>query len=183
MPMNLADLMGIAKPPGGGMTGPGAPAPGSMPGPPPGGGAAGGGGQPGIGGQVSNLMQTMPANGIRSITSSMMAMVIKILQAVGVAYDIDSAEGKSINTAIKSLMKVSKGQQTGNMQSIVQSLISSLPPGYQNIKPGDLMQGVNDLLAKRGSAGPGGPGMPPPSGGAPGGAMPPSPGPMASLMS
>ena len=149
MPSNLSDLMGLQGP-----AKPGAspPVPGSLP-------PAKG---PSPLGNISNMMKQMPASGIKGMAGSIIAIVIKVLEAILVGYGTESQEGKTILKAIKNLSGVAKGQQTGNMQSVVQSLIAALPQNMQNINPQDLSSALGELMGK--------------GGGAPGGAAPPPPG-------
>jgi hypothetical protein len=155
MPANLAELLKLGQ---GARPGQSPPVPGSMP-TKPGGGALG---------NISNMMNTMPASGIKGLGASMTAIIIKGLEFLLVAYGTNSQEGGNILKAIKNLSSISKGQQTGDATSIVRSLISALPPNMQNIKPGDLVSAISELTGKGGapadSPGAGAP-MPMPPGG------------------
>jgi hypothetical protein len=168
MPANLSDLMGLSA---GAKPGASPPVPGSLP-------PAKG---PSPLGNITNMMKSMPASGIKGMASSIIAIVIKVLEAILVGYGTESQEGKTILKAIKSLSGISKGQNTGNMQSVVQSLISALPANMQNINPADLGSALSELMGKGGGAPPAAP-----PGAAPGAMQPkppmPQPGSLGAIM-
>lgn len=122
----------------------------------------------------------MPASGIKGMAASVIAIVIKVLEAVLVGYGTESQEGKTILKAIKNLSGIAKGQQTGNMQSVVQSLVASLPQNMQNINPADLTSALSELTGKGGGAPPGAP--PGAAPGQPQPPMPPRPGGLGAMM-
>ena len=149
MPANLADLMGLQTQPKPGAS---PPVPGSMP-------PAKG---PSPLGNITNMMKSMPASGIKGLGASVASILVKVMETLLVGYGTESAEGKNILRAIKSLNTLTKGQQTGNMQSIVQSLIASLPQNMQNINPADLTSALSELAGKGGGAAPKVMNQPPP---------------------
>jgi hypothetical protein len=102
------------------------------------------------------MMKSMPASGIKGLASSVVAIVIKVLEMLLMAYGTESQEGKTLLGAIRSLSKMSKGQQTGDIQSVVRSLISALPQDMQNTNPGDITKALSELMGKGGGGGPGG---------------------------
>ncbi len=115
---------------------------------------------------ISALMKAGGGDGLKRIAATVVAISRKALEMALPVYGADSEEGRDILTAIGKLSKITKGIQTGDMHSVMQSM-NALNPA-QN---GDLLSKLQGLLNKGGAV-PGNipngqPGAPPPAPGMP----------------
>lgn len=140
--MNLSSLVGMGggAPPAGGMPQPGQAEP-----------------KP-AGGNISQLMNTMPASGIKKTAGVVVAIAAKLLEAVLMAYGSGSPEGQAIVSAITKLSKITKNTQTGDMESVLKSIIQILPAGAKSLQPGSASEILSAITNQVG--GPQGGGMP-----------------------
>ena len=123
--------------------GPGAPAPGA--------GAV----NPQVKGILGKLAHANGGEGVESAAETIFAIVAKVLEFGIPVYGVNSEKGKELMKAINSLNKLSGGKQTsGDIKSMISSLISILPSDMQKVNPTNLA----DILQKGNGAG-----APPPS--------------------
>lgn len=144
--MDIRDLAGLSAPnpastPGGqpGQTGaaippkPGAGAPGAPP--------------------IESLMKAQPVEGLKKTASVMVAISRKLLEIVLPVFGSGSPEGKEVLRAIGAVSKMTKGIETGDMDSVLKSLNSALPPGMKSSGQGDFAQMLSQISKQGSTAG------------------------------
>lgn len=149
--MNVQDIVGMNKPPTQMQT-PG----GVRPQPQQGGGMN----------QISQLMKSQPGEGLKKTGAIIAGICRKLLEVLLPLYGSESEEGAAVLKAIGALSKMTKGVETGDMNSILQSLMASLPPGMKGGAGGDMANMIAQIKSGASAQGGGAAPQPPPQPGA-----------------
>lgn len=86
-------------------------------------------------GNISQIMSTMPASGLKKTNATVVALAQKLLDQVLEAYG-PGKEADLLISAISKLSKITKEVQTGEMDSVIKSIVQLLPANSTPLQPG-----------------------------------------------
>ncbi len=98
--------------------------------------------KPAAEGVIQKLMESTGGEGIKKLSNTVLALIVKVLESLLVAYGTNSDEGETIMRAIKSLSKFTKGIQVSDLQTALKSIVSSLPQNMQSITPNGIIEAL-----------------------------------------
>ncbi len=107
-----------------------------------------------IAGRIKDMLNGMPAGGIKKLAGGIVSLNVKLLEALLMAFGSNTDEGKEILIAIKALSKISDKGEPVDLNSLITSLVSVLPPNMQNVAPQDVAGAISNLAGGASTAPP-----------------------------